>query len=343
MNIYRLMAAGACLWLAACEQVILQGSVGDATITITELNSGNLVGEGVTESEEALLERVGQEKFDGFSDSQKLTSLGNGVFAEPVTVTPAALYLFTATGGVDYDIDSDKVIDGPTPVQGSVHAVITGRTFNRKQYVVSALSEAAYQVVVDHIDFMTDEEIEATLDEVAVAMVSDTDSNGTVNYNDLLRVNYNYLPPVLQVVATKVAELDEVALAVTNGTPVQDLALAMFAADDDTALAETVYEASVGPILQAEGCASSACHAPGGAGDLLSDNVLLPSSNPNYASDNTKNFKDIVECVTGVNGCGVEYIMNKVSGSIQHTGSAQSSIAKNSAEGRALEAWLKLL
>lgn len=337
MNTSRLLSLLVCLGLAACEQVVVQGPVGGATLTITELNTGNVVGEGVTEDEAALLERVGEESFAGLTDAQKLNSLGTGLFATPVSVAPRTLYLVTASGGSDYDVNSDKVVDGPTPVQGSVHAVITGTTFIRKQYAVSALSEAAYQVVVDHIDFMTDEEVQATLDEVARAMVNDADASGSIDYADLLRVNYVYLPPVLQVSSDKLDDLGEVAQALASGTPVQDLALEMFADDDDTALAEVVYEASVAPVLEARGCASSACHAPGGSGDLLSDNVLLPSSNPEYVSANTDNFKMIAESE------GVQYILDKVSGAITHPGAAQSAIAQNSAEGEALEAWLKLL
>lgn len=341
MKAVRLIAAASCLGLAACEQVVLQGPVGDATIEISELRSGNVVGEGSSDGEAAVIARVGQATYDGYSDAQKLTNYGLGAFPGPVALTSATLYLLTVSGGNEYDIDGDKVVDGPTPVQADIHAILTGAAFTGKQYAISALTETAYQVVTDHVNFMTDGEVQATLDEVARAMVNDTDSSGSVNYADLVRVNYIYADPATQVTGSKQADLVDVAVAVSSDGDVQDTALKMFADDDDTALAETIYEASVGPILEAEGCASSACHAPGGAGDLLSDNRILPSTSPNYVSANTDNFKDIVEC--SGSECGVQYILNKVSGAIQHTGAAQVRIAEDSDEGEAFEAWLRLL
>ncbi len=341
MSTSKLMAAVLCLGLAACEQVVLQGPVGDATIEISDLRTGNVAGEGTTDGEAGVIARVGQQAYDGYTDAQKLGNYGLAAFPSPVTLTPATLYLFTVSGGNEYDVNGDKVVDGPTPVQAPIHGILTGQAFGAKLYALSSLTETAYQVVVDHLDFMTDAEVLATLDAVAVAMVNDTDSSGQVSYADLVRVNYIYEDPANQVTASKSADLVDVSIAVASAGNVQDAALAMFADDNDTALAETVYEASIAPILEAEGCASSACHAPGGSGDLLSDNVLLPSSNPNYVTANTDNFKMIVEC----NGpeCGVQYIVNKVAGAIQHTGSGQASIAPGSDEGKAFAAWLKLL
>lgn len=337
MKAVQWVSAALCLGLGACEQVVLQGPVGDANIEISELRSGNVVGEGSSDGEAAVIARVGQATYDGYTDAQKLASYGLGAFPAPVALTPATLYLLTVSGGNEYDIDGDKIVDGPTPVQANIHAILTGAAFSGKQYAISALTETAYQVVVDHIDFMTDAEVQATLDEVARAMVNDTDSSGSVNYADLVRVNYIYADPATQVIASKRGDLADVSAAVSSALNVQNTALAMFAADNDTALAETVYEASVGPILEASGCASSSCHAPGGAGDLLSENVLLPSSNPNHVSANTDNFKLIVESE------GVQYVVNKVAGSISHTGANTVTIANSSDEGQAFEAWLRLL
>ncbi len=341
MKISRLLAPVVCLGLMACEQVVLQGPVGDATITITDLRTGAVVGEGTTDGETAVIARVGQADYDAFNDAQKLGNYGLAAYQTPPTLAATTLYLYTVTGGNDYDVNGDKIVDGPTPVQSPVHAIMNGATFNAKAFAVNALSETAYQVVVDHLPFMTDGELQATLDEVARALVGDTDDTGAVDYLDIRRVNYIYADPATQVIASKSDDLIDVAEALLSAGDVQDEALEMFADDDDTALAETVYEASVGPILELQGCASSACHAPGGAGALLSDNVLLPSTDPGYVRANTDNFMTIVEC--SGQECGIEYIMNKVSGAIQHTGAVQSQIDPDSDEGEALEAWLELL
>ncbi len=332
------VALAVCLGLAACEQVVLRGPVGDATVTITDLRSGGFVDQGTTDGDNGVIARVGQEAFDGFNDFEKLVNYGLTTYPSPAQFTPATLYLFTGQGGFEFDSNADMIVDGPTPVQGAVHAVLTGVTLNTGAFAVSALTETAYQVVVDHVGFMNDQELLAALDEVARSMVNDADGSGSVNYADILRVNYLYADPATQVTASKSADLEAVSQAVSAGGAVQDVALAMFAADNDTALAETVYEASVAPILEREGDSCGlGCHFPGGSGSVLSNNDILPSSDPNYVQVNTENFKELVEAN------GVQHVVDFAAGNVPHPGSAIVVLSENSAEGRAFEAWLKLL
>jgi hypothetical protein len=107
---------------------------------------------------------------------------------DPGLFTDAALYLVVVSGGEDIDADDDGVADAvPTPVNGKVHAVLTGAQIKAGDWRVSVLTEVAYQSILFMLQAGYDDAaiIEA-LDQAASRLVkSDLTGDGKVDSDDL--------------------------------------------------------------------------------------------------------------------------------------------------------------
>ena len=332
MRIMRLLAALAALSLAACEQVVLVGPVGDASITVTELRTGALVAQGTTDNEADVIARKGQSVYDAFSDIRKLRQLGQTSYTQDVNYAAATWYVITVSGGFDYDPDGNQVLNAPTQVQGRLHGLFTGATLNAGGFAVSPQTEALYQWIIDHVDVLDNNAIQQALDTGAAQLTADVDSSGTVNYADVLIANptQNTWNPV-----ASLAALDSLSQAIAAGSSeavVDQRALALFDAGSPEGVPEARY-ATVSATLE-DKCGPG-CHYAGGSGSNGSDNDIFPPSDPDYVAKNTGNFRDLVA------SDGVDYVLNKASGSIGHGGGRR--LTPGNADYIAFEAWLKLL
>jgi hypothetical protein len=107
---------------------------------------------------------------------------------DPGLFTDAALYLVVVSGGEDIDVDDDGVADDvPTPVNGKVHAVMTGAQIKAGDWRVSVLTEVAYQSILYMLRAGYDDAaILAALDQAATRLVkSDLTGDGKVDSDDL--------------------------------------------------------------------------------------------------------------------------------------------------------------
>lgn len=335
MNVLRYLMIVATLGLAACEQVQVFGPLGGGTITVTELRSGNevITGNPLTFGADEVAAAVGQEKYDGYSSFQKLTVLGINQFGD-LAVSDNAWYLYEVSGGFDYGSDGNAA---PTQVFGTLHAVVKGSQLKESGYVVSPLTEAAYQYIKDFVDDLTDAEIEALLDQLAPQLVDDVFSKEPgINYLDVLKWNRLFHVPKLAISEASLDNLTQSLADGDNAATVKGFADALF----PLSYPELVYEDSISDIIvnnpgQGGGACGPACHYPGGIGSNQSSNDLVPPSTSNYVQLNTANFAMLV------NTNSVAYVVSKVQGGEGHLGGQR--LSPGSDELAAFEAWLNLL
>lgn len=341
MKIARILLALSLVGLAACEQVVLIGPVGNATIVVTELRTGNLANSGTTGTlEEAieLIEGRGQ-VWDDIAESAKLHKQGKINFDSPKDFDDDTWYVITATGGLDYDADGDQVGDQGSPVIGSLHAIVKGSKLNEGQVTITPLTESAWQFVVEHVDLMTDAEIQQTLDQLATELLdADVDALEpiVINYNDVLTMNTLYFG-TSNLADAKVAGLNELAEGVADGddnTTLRDLARGLFSANAPDGIPEKIYENSISQSVVLDNGCGPGCHYSGGIGFNGSDNKLVNTTDPDYVAKNTENFRNLVE------NEGIQHILNKVQG-IGHGGGVR--IRSTDPEFDDFEDWLKLL
>ena len=332
MKCARLLMLLAAMVLAACEQVIVSGPVGDATITITELRSGNVMAMGETDNEADVIERKGQQVYDDFNDIRKLRQLGQTSYSEEVTFEDDTWYVITATGGFDFDPNGDQVMDAPTQVLGSVHAIVKGSTLNTRGFAVTPLTESLYQWIAEHADLLTDQEIQDFLDVGAAELVNDVDTSGVADYVDLLIANP--VQNTYNLVVSK-SSIDALAGSIAAGSPegdIQQQARELFSSNAPPGVAEAVYEASVATFIQNR---CGLCHNPGLVGANSSRNMILPPSDPDYVAANTQNFVNLVTAES------VQYVLGKASRTIAHGGGVRLPVGDPDYD--TFEEWLKLL
>ena len=173
--------------LSACFQVQLNGPVSGADITVSELRDASIVHARVqANSLDSLLLTVGQETWDSFGPVRKLWLLGVFVL-ELEQLQDDRLYLVTATGGEDTDLDRNGEEDSHyTPVAGRWRAIMSGAQLKSVGPKVSPLTEALYQWLRADLGLLTDYQILYNLDLAAAGLVVDVDGDGAVSGTDLL-------------------------------------------------------------------------------------------------------------------------------------------------------------
>ena len=83
MSLLMMLAA---VGLVACEQALVYGPVGGATVAVHELRSGaEVINNQVTADEDSIIDSDGQAAYDSYADLKKLrwsASNGKAIFAE---------------------------------------------------------------------------------------------------------------------------------------------------------------------------------------------------------------------------------------------------------------------
>ena len=217
MKLYKLLLISVFPLLSACFQVQLVGNVGESTLRVSELRDPAVEIGGMVESwgPDAWIEVTGEQAWAEYGPTLQLALLGMAINSRD-GVDAETLYLAQATAGNDYDPTGSLRLSTPAVVQGSWHAIVPGEQLQRGNLKVSALTEAAYQVVREDLDILSDEEILARLNAVAQLLLDDVDDDETVDYKDLLlwsrgRDAASYRGDL--------AELDALAAAVSAGQP----------------------------------------------------------------------------------------------------------------------------
>lgn len=327
-----LLVSFACL-LVACEQVTVHGPVGGATITVTDLRSGEVLVSG--ELSKDLDAVMADPNFIAIDDLAYLRTLGQFQLYD-LPVAPGRWYLVSLDGGFDYDADSDEQVDAtPSAVLGPVRGLLTGAQIKTSAHLFGPLSEAAWQWVREHYPVLDDQELGTALDEFAASLVLDVwqPELGVVDYADLLAFNPLYYDLSLYKGSLPALEAMEDAIAQGAGDA-ERLAIA----NDMTSLAVPVgaadawFRESVSPDVSQAQC-FLACHNENGLA-ASTDHVLVPTLEPDHLATNTAMYAALVATE------GVDYILAKATG-VGHQGGPVLTV--DSPEYAALEIFLNLL
>ena len=205
------------LSLTACFHIQLNGSVGGGTLTVAPLRDpGNVIDSAVSWTPSFLVDLWGQEKWDSHSSLTNLLFVGITPF-QPEGLNPEALYLLTASGGLDYDPDSQLALsDNPEAVQGKWHMIASGKRILEGNLKVSALTEALYQQLAARFGEWSDDEVLARLNASSQLLVDDVDKSGSVDYDDVLLWNRTVDGPRYR---GSLAVVDALSDAITAGQP----------------------------------------------------------------------------------------------------------------------------
>ncbi len=322
------------LLLVGCEQTVVHGPVVDAELSMRELDSGILVaGSSVLSDSLADVEERDPATFETYSDLQKLTLAGVTLLSQ-LEVDDEKFYLVSASGGFDVDVNGTGILDsGPEQVNGTVHALLPGDLVAEGGNVFGALSDAAYQWVRPFIEYMTNSELRAALDEFAVALVPDVrEPIGSHNYQDLMSFNPLFQSLVYPDLNNSLAPMKDALADGSTDDARRVLAAALVELQGPVGADEAMFRERISPDIAQVNCIQ--CHVSGGqAGNT--DHVLLRDSNNNHLSNNLQVYVALVE-KRGVTG-----VLNKPLNKVSHGGGLR--FAEGSARAVDFETFLNLL
>jgi hypothetical protein len=317
--------------LMGCEQAVINGPVGGATVTVTELHTGAEIAvpapEMVTDDLDDAMARWAA--FDDFVPLQVLGVLGIAIL-NALPVDENTWYLVTMEGGFDYAGHPDTA---PVQVFGKIHAIMTGAQLNRGGFVVGPLSEAAYQWLRPWLDSLSDAELAAALQEYTEQLVTDIrDVGEQLDYDDLL--TYNHLLHTEGYIGSgALFAAMQAALSAGDGDAAKlSIAEDLASASAPRAAAEAVFADNISPNISQLRC--SACHVAGGIAGATR-HVLQRPNNNNHIALNVAMYANLVDAI------GVNQIVLKARGGVPHGGGAP--LAPGSQQLADLEAFLKML
>jgi len=125
------------------------------------------------------------------------TTGGNGLTIDQIglinlgaiTLTDTNIYIATISAGDDVDADDDGILDAtPTPLQGTIHAILTGSQLKAGNWQVTLMSELVYQEVKYILTSgASNAEILMAIDNVSQQLLAnDINGDGTINGDDIV-------------------------------------------------------------------------------------------------------------------------------------------------------------
>ena len=98
-------------------------------------------------------------------------------------------YLLTVTGGVDIDADDNGIVDTkPTSLKGVIHAIVSGEEL-KGNININALTDLAYEKIVNSLHKMSFSEIEEALNKTAKEYLYDVNGDDSIDYKDMIVFN----------------------------------------------------------------------------------------------------------------------------------------------------------
>lgn len=173
--------------LTGCLQAEVYGPLAGAEIRITELRSGADVGgdmstDTVAESEA----RYGNGIWQSLGSYLQLVLMG-AADTPDMAFESDQLYLVTVSGGEDLDHNNDQSLDAAsTPIQGSLHAIVSGAHLSLPLVRINLLTEAVYRALLPDFNAYTDAELLAEMDAAAKLMLPDINGDQGIDYKDVL-------------------------------------------------------------------------------------------------------------------------------------------------------------
>ncbi|MEM7290759.1 MAG: hypothetical protein AAF412_10395, partial [Pseudomonadota bacterium] len=131
--------------------------------------------------------------FDGEPICSTVTSDSTDINQAGLVVLPAScaqdagLYRITISGGVDIDANNDGIRDPQgTPVQGSMHALLTHVQIAQSGWAVTPLTEVAYQLQSAQFGSLASNEVLENLDVIAsLLLINSVEGNVVLDADDL--------------------------------------------------------------------------------------------------------------------------------------------------------------
>lgn len=175
------------LLLQGCLQVDLGGPVIGATVSVSELRTGQVILSGLrSKTTEQRRADYSAEQWNGFS--ARVRMLLSGTIDIPThAIADDKYYLVTARGGLDLDSNGTGQAGAQSrAVAGQWHAIVTGAQLRGPLVRVNAITEAIYQSVKKDINELDNSELGKKLDTLAKRVLDDVNFDGRRNYLDAL-------------------------------------------------------------------------------------------------------------------------------------------------------------
>ncbi len=290
------------LALPGCYQAQIKGPVASASISVSEINTGKSISQASSWDSPLLLELLGQETLDSFSDFNQLILLG--VFSsDDKQFKNNRFYLLTASGGEDFDTDQNLQIDTlGTPVLSDWHAITVGRDLKKAGLQVSVLTEVVYQYLSPRLSNLTKKDLKLQLNLLAERLLTDITQDNKVNYRDVLEWSQMFDRQALLVDTALVADFEDALLSGAEAFTLRQLANSIV--DSGTPrTGEMVYRFTQ-PTGNSFTCAS--CHA---LEEPASNGIDRPG-HPLGSSTHRPTYKDgqLTEMLDAVNSCRDEWM-----------------------------------
>lgn len=173
--------------LSGCVHVQLNSSVSGATIRLARLDAPEqTLLEQHSTAPDFAIQQLGLNAWQQLGGFEQLLWLGHGILPVP-DLDDDAIYLLTASGGQDEDgnLDNEKDQVG-TAVEGTWHALLTGRQIINNRARVSTLTEAVYRYLEPELERMDDQVLLQTLDVIAERILPDINNDQEIDYEDVL-------------------------------------------------------------------------------------------------------------------------------------------------------------
>lgn len=324
--------------LSGCFKTQLGGTVADASITVTDLRTGEVIEAGLrSRSLEDYLKDNSQSSWNDLNDLNKMINLGN-FDVEPSLYTASRWYLVTATGGADMDTESDGRVDTAfTAVNGEWRALMTGRQLKDGGFKVTTITEALYQNVKDELDVLDDKQLRARLNQQTRLVLPDINDDGATNYEDALGWSVLVSQNAVLRDFTDITALAQAIRAGDSQANIQALSKAIFAEPLPSPLA--FYTENISSQIVQARCVN--CHTSGGiavrSGARL---VVVTNSNSDYLALNNQAFQKLAGQLRSDQDLS-DYVTGKASNQISHGGGRQ--LTAGSQQLLDLETYLNLI
>jgi hypothetical protein len=210
--------------LSGCFQLQVKGPVGGGTVVVTKLGEEEPIAQLESWDVPFLINLYGVEKWNSFTEIVRVMLTGV-VPVDRTLYESDGYYMLTASGGRDWDVNQDLLLDTVgSEVNSEWHAIVAGAEMKVTGVQLSVLSEIVYQYLSLELNNLSDVDLRIRLDLLAQRMVGDIEADGDVDYVDLLRFSQILHRESLQVDESLLEDFEDQLLAGASASSLRQLA-----------------------------------------------------------------------------------------------------------------------